>query len=328
MANEAEIAESEPGKKGAAGGKDKSKTKHKYLGRINFKVEYDFATSVLVVSIIKCEELAAMDLGGTSDPYVKVYLMPDKKRKQETRVHRKTLNPFFDETFRFEMSYGEVMGKTLVLAVYDFDRFSKHDAIGEIRLPVCQLDLASTAEKWRDLQSIKGGDVVSIIPLVAFKCHGKSFFQLGDICFSLRYVPNSGKLTIVVLEAKNLKKMDVGGLSDPYVKLALMQNGKRLRKKKTTIKKCTLNPYYNESFSFEVPYEHIASVQLLVTVVDYDRVGASEPIGRVLLGSDAKGAELRHWSEMLATPRRPVAQWHTLKPIRGMFMLVMVYRTD
>ena len=36
------------------------------------KVEYDFATSVLIVHIIKCEELAAMDLGGTSDPYVKV----------------------------------------------------------------------------------------------------------------------------------------------------------------------------------------------------------------------------------------------------------------
>ena len=58
-------------------------------------------------------------------------------------------------------------------------------------------------------------------------------------------------------------------------------------------------------------------VQLMVTVVDYDRVGASEPIGKVLLGCDAKGAELRHWSEMLATPRRPVAQWHTLKAIDG-----------
>ena len=55
----------------------------------------------------------------------------------------------------------------------------------------------------------------------------------------------------------------------------------------------------------------------MITVVDYDRVGASEPIGKVQLGCDAKGAELRHWSEMLATPRRPVAQWHTLKDIEG-----------
>jgi hypothetical protein len=58
-------------------------------------------------------------------------------------------------------------------------------------------------------------------------------------------------------------------------------------------------------------------VQLLVTVVDYDRVGGNEPIGQVLLGCDQKSSELRHWSEMLQTPRRPVAQWHTLKPIKG-----------
>ena len=57
--------------------------------------------------------------------------------------------------------YGEVMGKTLVFAVYDFDRFSKHDAIGEVRLPVCQLDLASTTDKWKELQSIVGDGVVS-----------------------------------------------------------------------------------------------------------------------------------------------------------------------
>ena len=38
-----------------------------------------------------------------------------------------------------QVSYGDVMGKTLVFAVYDYDRFSKHDAIGEVRIPICQV---------------------------------------------------------------------------------------------------------------------------------------------------------------------------------------------
>ncbi|KER27908.1 hypothetical protein T265_05114 [Opisthorchis viverrini] len=202
--------------------------------------------------------------------------------------------------FDFSVPYAEVAGKTLVFNVYDFDRFSKHDQIGQIQVPLGSVDLARVIEEWRDLSPPDDDEKEN---------------RLGDICFSLRYVPTAGKLTINILEAKNLKKMDVGGLSDPYVKLSLMLGGKRIKKKKTTIKKCTLNPYYNESFAFEVPFEQIQKVSLIVTVVDYDRIGTSEAIGRVCLGCNETGAGLRHWSDMLANPRRPIAQWHTLQPM-------------
>lgn len=56
------------------------------------------------MTVIQAEELPALDMGGTSDPYVKVYLLPDKKKKFETKVHRKTLNPVFNESFTFKVS--------------------------------------------------------------------------------------------------------------------------------------------------------------------------------------------------------------------------------
>lgn len=56
------------------------------------------------MGILQAAELPALDMGGTSDPYVKVFLLPDKKKKYETKVQKKTLNPAFNETFTFKVS--------------------------------------------------------------------------------------------------------------------------------------------------------------------------------------------------------------------------------
>ena len=69
----------------------------KILKEITWQVEYDFTGSILHVTIVKCEDLAAMDIGGTSDPYVKVYLLPDRKRKQVQymcvlQLHKETVS--------------------------------------------------------------------------------------------------------------------------------------------------------------------------------------------------------------------------------------------
>jgi len=105
-----------------AGDKDDAKKDEDKLGRLQFRLDYDFNNTNLAVGVLQAEELPGMDMCGTSDPYVKVYLMPDKKKKFETKVHRKTLNPVFNETFNFKVPYAEVTTKTLVFAVYDFDR--------------------------------------------------------------------------------------------------------------------------------------------------------------------------------------------------------------
>lgn len=60
-------------------------------------------------------------------------------------------------------------------------------------------------------------------------------------------------------------------VSDPYVKVSLMCHGRRIKKKKTQVKKSTLNPVYNEAIVFDVPRDSIEDVSLLVNVIDYDR---------------------------------------------------------
>uniref|UniRef100_A0A8C7V7W9 C2 domain-containing protein n=1 Tax=Oncorhynchus mykiss TaxID=8022 RepID=A0A8C7V7W9_ONCMY len=262
--------EGEEGKEGE--GKEGEEEEKENFGKLEFTLDYNFTDNQLIVGILQAENLPAMDMGGTSDPYVKVYMLPDKKKKFETKVQRKNLCPVFNETFIFKV----------ILTVLRF----------------MYVDLAQPLHEWRDLV---GGEKEEVE-------------KLGDICISLRYVPTAGKLTINIMEAKHLKAMDCGGLSDPFVKVVLQHQGKRLKKKKTTVKQNTLNPYFNESFSFEIPFGQIQKVQVLITVYDYDKLGSNDAIGKVWIGFGASGVGLRHWSDMLANPRRPVAQWHALCP--------------
>lgn len=132
---------------------DSSKNSSKNCGSINFSLKYDYENEALLVNILKAVDLPAKDLCGTSDPYVKVYLLPDRKKFQ-TRVHRKTLNPTFSESFQFPVPYDELVARKLHMSVFDFDRFSRHDMIGEVVLDNLfeMSDLSRETSIWRDIQ--------------------------------------------------------------------------------------------------------------------------------------------------------------------------------
>lgn len=52
-----------------------------------------------------------------------------------------------------QVPYVELGGRVLVMAVYDFDRFSRNDAIGEVRVPMSSVDLGRPVLAWRELQA-------------------------------------------------------------------------------------------------------------------------------------------------------------------------------
>lgn len=101
---------------------------------------------------MECQELPAMDRNGMSDPYVKLTLLPERKPKFETKIKRNSLNPVFDETFLFNLSFNELQRKTLQIAVYDFDRLSKDDRIGQLAIPLDTIDFGDVFDKWIYLQ--------------------------------------------------------------------------------------------------------------------------------------------------------------------------------
>lgn len=58
------------------------------------------------------------------------------------------------------------------------------------------------------------------------------------------------QLAVTIFECSDLPAMDRNGMSDPYVKLCLLPEGKQ--KFETKIKRKCLNPIFNEMFAFNV----------------------------------------------------------------------------
>ena len=119
-------------------------------------VELDFA-------VLSGKDLVAKDGSGflklgkktVSDPYVVVKL--GSRKLGQTKIMMKTLNPDWNEAFKRNFSGREFNAdESLTFSIFDKDRGSADDPMGEVVVPLKALLSGQVLEKWHDVQPCKG----------------------------------------------------------------------------------------------------------------------------------------------------------------------------
>ncbi|KAJ6634006.1 hypothetical protein lerEdw1_014200, partial [Lerista edwardsae] len=106
------------------------------MGEIHLTVRYASLRQSLVVLVNGCRNLMPCSLQG-AHPYVRVYLLPDKRwaARRRTTVKKRTLNPNYDEKFEFFETLEGVKKRALDVAVKNRRSFISHERheLGKVR---------------------------------------------------------------------------------------------------------------------------------------------------------------------------------------------------
>ncbi|XP_068611334.1 protein piccolo [Brachionichthys hirsutus] len=143
---------------------------HPVSGEIQLQIHYDKQLGNLIVHVLQARNLAPRDNSGYSDPFVKVYLLPGRgqvmvvqnasaENKRRSKHAGKSLNPEWNQTVIYKnILLEQLRKKTLEVSVWDYDKGSSNDFLGEVLI-----DLSNTAQldnipQWLPLKEQCEGD--------------------------------------------------------------------------------------------------------------------------------------------------------------------------
>ncbi|XP_017591495.1 synaptotagmin-like protein 2 isoform X6 [Corvus cornix cornix] len=128
----------------------------------------------------------------------------------------------------------------------------------------------------------------------------------GNIQFAIDYVEQLNELHIFICQCKDLAVADVKRQrSDPYVKTYLLPEKYRLGKRKTSVKKKTFDPVYNEILRYKIEKDLLKNQSLNISVWHNDTFGRNSFLGEVELDLGAWD-----WND----PSNKQINWFPLKP--------------
>ncbi|XP_074554343.1 protein piccolo isoform X1 [Halichoeres trimaculatus] len=143
---------------------------HPISGEIQLQIHYDKQLGNLIVHVLQARNLAPRDNNGYSDPFVKVYLLPGRgqvmvvqnasaENKRKSKHAGKSVNPEWNQTVIYKnILLEQLRKKTLEVSVWDYDKCSSNDFLGEVLI-----DLSNTAQldnipRWLPLKEQSEGD--------------------------------------------------------------------------------------------------------------------------------------------------------------------------
>ncbi|CAJ0941144.1 unnamed protein product, partial [Mesorhabditis belari] len=276
------------------------------LGSIQFNITYKQEQKQIVVHLIRAKNLRAMDKNGFSDPYVKLHLIPGnaKATKLTSKTIEKTLNPEWNEELTYHgITEEDRQRKTLRVTVLDRDRIGS-DFLGETRVALKKLP--SNEIKKFNLY------LEHAIPIQQDKKEGVTE-ERGKVLVGVQYNIQQGSLFVFMKRGSELVGMDKSGFSDPYCKVSLTPITSKAHRQKTAIKKRTLNPEWDETLPFIVPFKDLPKKTLQIAVYDHDVGSRDDYIGGIVLSTSAKGERGKQWIQVIENPGQTFEYWHRLE---------------
>ncbi|XP_062929166.1 protein piccolo [Mobula hypostoma] len=137
---------------------------HPITGEIQLQMNYDKQVGNLIVHVLQARDLAPRDNNGYSDPFVKVYLLPGRgqvmvvqnasvENKRRTKHVQKSLNPEWNQTVIYKnISMEQLKKKTLEVTVWDYDRISSNDFLGEVLIDLSNASHFDNTLRWYPLK--------------------------------------------------------------------------------------------------------------------------------------------------------------------------------
>ncbi|NWH54875.1 SYTL3 protein, partial [Fregata magnificens] len=291
-------------------------------GEIEFAIRYIFKACILEICIKGCKNLAyGEEKKKKCNPYVKVYLLPDKspRSKRKTAVKKSTVDPVFDETLKYKIEYSQLGSRQLQISVWHAGALKYRVFLGEVVIPLAAWNfednstqlfnwyqLKAKLEKPEDVLIQYSGELLVSVRL-SVPAQYKNFLFEGK---KDQGVPNC-QLQVMVFGAKNLPMLTSAGMPNSFVKGCLILPAQAEVKQKSPVLKKEACPQWKHLFVFDgVSPAQLQQSCLHLTVWDQAAFSSSDQfLGGAKLGAkesfgctDLVSQSVLQWQEVLRSP--------------------------